>query len=1646
MKKFLIAMSLLAATLSVGAAKKVHTLGDSTMAPYDEQATVTRGWGMYFGQFLTNGWTSINYARGGRDSRGGYDELWQTAKKQVAEGDYVIIQFAHNDEKNGGMDGYQLRDYYLSIGDQTAAAAVDLRGTVPSTTYKENLKKIAQEVQALGAHPVFVGAVCRSYFSGGKIKRNGRHDLGDSYSILTANGPTTGNKLPASDHTMDYTYQMQQLADEMDLPFVDLTQATAELYESYGDTKCHDLLFDGQGSTHFNTTGALLVARTCAQLMKQQGILSDDIDIPTDLSVTPLDGDFGQAYVGQTLQKEYTLSGFGLQPENGTITISATDGVNLSFNGQDWTNLMSIDYQASTLIQTFYAQVTLAGNGVTEGKIVISSDDKTIEIPVTATAVVLEGGTEVEAYWRLEKDDTYTLTGPATVIPESWTGMYVQRYSNPNANTIWPDWTGYEATRKTQRNLLTGDAWPADEIDDNPDRYIEWGIKPAAGTTLSIDEISLFVCGCGGNGMCSHIYYSTDGFETRTTIFEMKKMPANNMQYVKAQPVISLSEGQELLVRVYPWYNGAATGKTICLSDLRIHGVAQEAFQSETIDHQPTTVSFPFDKGTEGQTATFTDADWFKNSYVDHGADLVLKDASNGQTRFQPEVNNDGTAHDGNAINFYFTPKDGLTFTPTKVSFKTTRYGTDGGKVDVSWVNSDASTISLATAISPARNNATPNVTEFSKEVSGAPASDGLCGLRLNLYGLGSTKQVGFADIVIEGVVNGTTQDVKQCRLSVSLDPAEAGKLTVTPNADVFSEGDVVTVSVAENFGFHFAAWVDGEGQTVSTDNPYTFTITDDTQLTATFTQKNTFALDVKLTEGARDNLVQIQPEGTMIGGRRMYEEGDDVKLTALSNKVLTFVGWEDNTTDATRTVRMTEDQSVTANFSADDYIVGWDLYYDQPAQERAADYKSDSENAGLLSLHNEQGTTSGWLSRGIGNGQENGRYAARIWKLRSEKLYFEISFSTVGYKNVKVSAGLGCGYNTYSVNNMQYSTDGQNYETVATYHITGSGWFDQTDIALPADADEQQRVWVRWYPDFSSSLVGNSTDYDGLAISNIFVTADAGSLAEEVATLVSSNPAQSADGVSANGSIILTFDKKIKAGSGTATLDGEALSPIISGKSAIFQYSGLKYGTAYTFELPAGVLTSRSGNAVAAASISFTTMERQQPEPRLFDAVVSASGSVPDGFSGGVYQTVQAAIDAAPAGRAKPWLIFVKNGQYKEHVNIPANKPYLHLIGQTRNNTVILNDALSGGDTSVGTDLGATVTVKSGNVFFENLTLENEWGHTKQAGPQALALNTMGDRIALNGVRLLSYQDTWITTSTSNYRHYIKNSVIEGAVDFIYNSGNVYMDGDTLEINRPSGGFIVAPSHGADVKWGYVFMNNVIRPYPGMNVTDVWLGRPWHNQPKTVFINTQTFVNIPAAGWYETMGGLPSLWADYNTTDAQGNPVDLSQRRDTYYYTDSNGQRVYGTAKNYLTDEEAAQYTVKNVMSGSDNWQPDLMCEACEAPRVQAAANGIAWPAVPYAICYVVTRGQEVVGFTTATEYATAEDADSFKVQAVNEFGGLSAYGSTAATLGLATLPASAAAATEAYYTLDGKRLAEPRRGLVIARQSDGSVRKVLR
>lgn len=1259
------------------------------------------------------------------------------------------------------------------------------------------------------------------------------------------------------------------------------------------------------------------------------------------------------------------------------------------------------------------------------------------------------------ADWNMESSEDIAVTwfkdGAPQIAPDDAVGNKADYVlTGWSEGRYWQLCTGY------QNKVLRIENATANAITDYTDGTKHNVYYEIQFPTIGYKDVSVdFACAYGANAVATlEAVVSTDGGETWFDAGAFETM-GNWWLYKDNHITLSANNKEKVIVRLIAGNDFASNWN---LDYVKVNAVVAAAPVSENVDEKNFTATWEL-KSADVETNAVTSKDGlFSVAGLSWGEKLTAAglrtDAGVTRQMFQP-TETGAAGDDDHALVFTLKPKKALTFTPKSLSFNASRVGTNGGMFDVVVFSGDQST-KVGEGITPQLAKESPYVSNHTFDLSSIPATDDIFYVKIYIYNLANTKQYAFSEVVITGDVEGKLEAIPAYTMNVKLGTEGAGKVSSNPVGNEFDEGTTITVTATENFGYHFAAWTDADGNEVSTKNPYSFEIKENTTLVATYTKNNVYALNITRSEGVNENLVQFSPVGNYVDGVHYYEEGTDVKLTAINNRIMTFVGWEDNTTDAERTIHMDSEKNVSATFSAADYIVGWDLYYDQPAKDRAADYKADSENAGMLSLRKADGTTNGWLTRGISNGQENGKYAARIWKYLSEEWYFEISFSSKGYENLVISSCLGDDYNTYSVNNVQYSVDGENFTTIGTFNPPARGWDGPKEFALPEEANDKDRVWIRWMPDRSSDKVGVESDYDGTSIAEIFVLADATGAADQKATLVSSNPAQNATGVSANGSVILNFDNKVKAGSGTASLvlDGspvEEIAPIISGKTAIFKYSGLKYNTPYIFQMPEGVLVSRSGNTVEKVEISFTTMERTQPNAKLFDAVVAQDGS-------GDYTTVQAAIDAAPAQRGTPWLIFVKNGQYKEHVDIPKTKPYIHLIGQDRDKAVILNDALSGGENAVHVSVGATVTVNSDNCFFENITLENSYGHEKQAGPQALALNTGGDRIALNNVALLSYQDTWITTSTSNNRHYIKNSLIEGAVDFIYNSGNVYLDGDTLEINRPSGGYIVAPSHAADVKWGYVFQNNIIRPHPGVNVTDVWLGRPWHNEPKTVFINTQTFVNIPAKGWYNTMGGLPALWADYNTVDANGNPVDLSQRESYYYYTDSNtGEKVEKSGvKNYLTDEEAAQYTIKNVCGGDDNWQPDLLCEACDAPVVKEEGGIVTWDAVPYAICYVVTKNGEVAGFTTSTSFdgsaaaasSRAAGTDIWQVQAVNEYGGLSRKATANTATGIENVNLNLNDNDNldgGIYDLNGRRLASMQRGVNIMRTSSGTIKKVI-
>lgn len=576
--RFIAAAALAACAALCADARKVHTIGDSTMATYDENTTITRGWGQMFQQFFKGDVTVNNRAKNGASSKSFYMEApyWQSVKKQIQAGDYVLIQFAHNDEKSGGCDGDELKAYYKSIGDDAKANSTDYRGTTASGTYKEYLRKYVNETRALGATPVLVGAICRKYFSGNTIRRNGRHDLGDNFSLIKDGKYTTGNKVGEDDHTYDYPYQMKQVAEEMGVQYLDLTTATKELYESYGDAKANELLFDGNGSTHTSAMGATLIARLAAQLMQKAGILTENINLTSDLSVNPSTLDFGQAYKGQTVVRDLQINGFDLTPAEGTVSITASDGIQVSADGTSFGPSATLSYKGGNMIASVKVSYEFAAAGDINGSITVTSGDKSVSVPVTGKCIELAAGVATSAYWRLEKDDACVTEGPVTVLGESYSEMKLQKYSAPNANTTWPEGTGFDATRKVQRNIIEGEAWPAGEIDEVSTRWIEFAVKPATGTTFNVNEISMYVCGCGGNGMRCKIYYSKeDNFANAVNIADFSgSMKANDMMEVKATPVLELKENETLCVRIYPWYNGSATGKTICVSDVKIGGVA----------------------------------------------------------------------------------------------------------------------------------------------------------------------------------------------------------------------------------------------------------------------------------------------------------------------------------------------------------------------------------------------------------------------------------------------------------------------------------------------------------------------------------------------------------------------------------------------------------------------------------------------------------------------------------------------------------------------------------------------------------------------------------------------------------------------------------------------------------------------------------------------------------------------------------------------------------------------------------------------------------------------------------------------------------------------------------------------------------------
>ncbi len=579
MKKIFLflAVALLGFTTVADAKIKVHTIGDSTMADYDEASSDKRGWCQYLQSFFDEAEVIINNrGKSGADSRNFYLDApyWPSVKSQMSAGDYLLIQFAHNDEgtETYGTDNWELAEYYEANG---LPGLGDKRGTNPQTTFRDYLRLYIKEARELGVTPVLVAPICRKYFQGNTIKRNGQHDLGDKFWKLEGGQLLKDQSLPADDLSMSYTEAMRIVAEEEGVTFIDLTAATRDLYLEYGEEGCADL-FCADDNTHLQTMGANVIGRLGASLLKDAGVLAEHINIPTELTVAPKSLELGETYAGIQLQKELLITGFGLTPAAGTVTINATANLQVSTDKSTYGASATAAYTGGNIFQRLYIKAQYSASGAQSDVITITDGTTTVTVPVTANIISLEGGTAVSATWAM--------AGTATLKDADITGPVEADLTlmNMMAADTKSDFTDNGATATLVR-LHNSDAsggkvaWPANEIDENAIRYVDFALTAPLNAEIRVTAISMKIASHSTATMNCHINIGmTDEMNGVQTLKEMKNMTNAAISTEVFNPTITIPAGETFHVRVLPWheYGEPKSGKYIALKDVKIEGVA----------------------------------------------------------------------------------------------------------------------------------------------------------------------------------------------------------------------------------------------------------------------------------------------------------------------------------------------------------------------------------------------------------------------------------------------------------------------------------------------------------------------------------------------------------------------------------------------------------------------------------------------------------------------------------------------------------------------------------------------------------------------------------------------------------------------------------------------------------------------------------------------------------------------------------------------------------------------------------------------------------------------------------------------------------------------------------------------------------------
>ena len=261
------------------------------------------------------------------------------------------------------------------------------------------------------------------------------------------------------------------------------------------------------------------------------------------------------------------------------------------------------------------------------------------------------------------------------------------------------------------------------------------------------------------------------------------------------------------------------------------------------------------------------------------------------------------------------------------------------------------------------------------------------------------------------------------------------------------------------------------------------------------------------------------------------------------------------------------------------------------------------------------------------------------------------------------------------------------------------------------------------------------------------------------------------------------------------------------------------------------------------------------------------------------VFETIQEALDVVPDDNIRPVLIRIAPGIYEEQISI--TRPFVTLEGEAPEKTIITGnlgayEILEDG-IKRGTFRTQTAFIHAHDVTVRNLTIQNTAGPGRKAG-QAIALYADGDRLTFENLRLIGNQDTLFTgplpekevepggfrgplefAPRINGRQYYKNCYIEGNIDFIFGSATAYFENCEIFCRDPEPeqnaskekrtvAYITAASTPEGQEYGYVF--NRCRLTGDAPEGSCYLGRPWREYARTIFINCEMGSHISSEGW----------------------------------------------------------------------------------------------------------------------------------------------------------------------------------------------------